>query len=268
MTTIKIGIIGMGNMGEAILKALLKNGFNKQSVFCAEQKSDRADYIRRTHAVECDEEPEDVIKKSDYCIVAVKPQDSKALLQRIAPLLSEKQVLISIMAGTTTANMLAVAGRQLKIVRIMPNICVKVGEGAMGLCANVFVDSKEIGEVKELFSFMGKVVDLSEDLMDAVTAIGGSGPAFVLHFLEAMIDGGVTIGLPRDKSRALATQVLKGTIKMLEEENVHPTVMKEMVTSPGGTTVAGLAVLEDGAVKGAVIRALREASKRSKELSQ
>ncbi len=263
-----VAIIGMGNMGEAILKALLQNGFEKDSVFCAELKPDKAEYIRKTHAIRCDEKPDDAVKTSDYCIIAVKPQDSKALLQYVAPLLTEKQVLVSIMAGTTTANILAILGKQSKIIRIMPNICVKVGEGAIGLCANPFVDPKEVGEVKKLFSSMGKVVDLGEDLMDAVTAIGGSGPAFVLHFLEAMIDGGVSMGLPRDKSRVLAVQVLKGTIKMLEEENMHPTLMKEMVTSPGGTTIAGLTVLEDRAVKGSVMRALQEACKRSRELSQ
>ena len=115
---------------------------------------------------------------------------------------------------------------------------------------------------------MGKVVDIGEHLMDAVTAIGGSGPAFVLLFLEAMIDGGVKMGLPRDKAAILSIQVIKGTIQMLEEENLHPTLMKEMITSPGGTTIAGLASLEDGAFKGNVMRAIQSAAKRSKELSQ
>lgn len=263
-----IGIIGMGNMGEAILNALLRNGFEKDSILCAELKPDRAEYIRKTHAITCIEKPHEVLTNTDYCIVAVKPQDSKALLQGIAPFLTDRQVLISIMAGITTSNILAIMGKQSKIVRIMPNVCVKVGEGAMALSANAAVDAKDVEEIKKIFSSMGKVVDIGEHLMDAVTAVGGSGPAFVLLFLEAMIDGGVKMGLPRDKAAILSIQVVKGTIQMLEEENLHPTLMKEMITSPGGTTIAGLASLEDGAFKGNVMRAVQEAAKRSKELSQ
>jgi pyrroline-5-carboxylate reductase len=114
---------------------------------------------------------------------------------------------------------------------------------------------------------MGKTVELGEELMDAFTALGGSGPAFVLLFLEAMIDAGVKLGLPRDKSTAVSSQVVKGTIKMLEAESLHPTLMREMITSPGGTTIAGLATMERGAFRGTVIRAIEETCKRSKELS-
>ena len=114
---------------------------------------------------------------------------------------------------------------------------------------------------------MGKTVEVSEELMDSITALGGSGPAFVLLFLEAMIDAGVKLGLPRDKASAISSQVIKGTIKMLEEEDLHPTLMREMITSPGGTTIAGLAIMEQGGFKGIVIRAIEESYRRAKELS-
>jgi pyrroline-5-carboxylate reductase len=171
------------------------------------------------------------------------------------------------MAGITTSNILSIMGKAVKVVRIMPNICVKVGEGAMGLTSNKIVSIEEVEEVKTMFSSMGKIVEVGEELMDAITAIGGSGPAFVLLFLEAMIDAGVKLGIPRDKSAIISSQVVKGTIKMLESENLHPTIMREMITSPGGTTIAGLAAMEQGALRGTVIRSIEEACKRSKELS-
>jgi pyrroline-5-carboxylate reductase len=263
----KIGIIGMGNMGEAILKALLKNGAQKTSILCAETKSARASFIMKTYGMKCYENHEEVVKKTDYLILAVKPQDSKNVLQSIAPLFSEKKVLISIMAGITTSNILSIAGKAVKVVRIMPNICVKVGEGAMGLTSNKMVGADDIEAIKTMFSPMGKTVEVGEELMDAITALGGSGPAFVLLFLEAMIDAGVKLGIPRDKSTVISSQVMKGTIKMLESESLHPTLMREMITSPGGTTIAGLAAMEQGAFRGTVIRAIEEACKRSKELS-
>jgi pyrroline-5-carboxylate reductase len=263
----KIGIIGMGNMGEAILKALLKGGTNKTSILCAESKSARADFIMKTHGMKCYEKPVEIIKKTDYVILAVKPQDSKSVLQAISPQFNESKVLISIMAGITTSNILSVVGKAVKVVRIMPNICVKVGEGAMGITSNKIVGADEVEEVKTIFSSMGKTIEVGEDLMDAVTAIGGSGPAFVLLFLEAMIDAGVKLGIPRDKSTIISSQVIKGTIKMLEAENLHPTIMREMITSPGGTTIAGLATMEQGAFKGTIIHAIEEACKKSKELS-
>ena len=263
----KIGIIGMGNMGEAILKALLKSGVQKTSILCAESKSTKASFITKTYGMKCFENPNEVVKKSNFVIIAVKPQDSKNVLLSVASLLNEKKVLISIMAGITTSNILSIVGKAVKVVRIMPNICVKVGEGAMGVTSNKLADVDDVEVVKTMFSSMGKIVEVGEELMDAITALGGSGPAFILLFLEAMIDAGVKLGLPRDKSSVISAQVIKGTIKMLETENLHPTLMREMITSPGGTTIAGLATMEQGTFKGTVIRAIEEAYKRSKELS-
>jgi len=263
----KIGIIGMGNMGEAILNALLKSGIPKTSIFCAETKSARASFILKNYGVKCFVNPERIVKKSDFVVIAVKPQDSKNVLQSIGPFFNEQKVLISIMAGITTSNILSILGKAVKVVRIMPNICVKVGEGTMGVASNNLAGIDDVEAVKIIFSALGKTIEVNEELMDAITALGGSGPAFVLLFIEAMIDAGVKLGLPREKSSIISSQVVKGTIKMLESENLHPTLMREMITSPGGTTIAGLATLELGAFKGTLIRAIEETWKRSKELS-
>lgn len=263
----KIGIIGLGNMGEAILKSLLNNDMQIDKIICSEAKKERSEFIQKTYKVNITENYEDLVKKAKYVILAVKPQDSKNLMSSIAQHIVDSTVLISIMAGVTISNILAVTGKPTKVIRIMPNICVKVGEGVMGLTCNDLVNKNEIEEVRFLMKPLGKFIEIGEELMNAVTAMGGSGPAFFLLFLEAIIDAGVKMGIPRDKSRLLSVQVVRGTIKMLEEEGLHPAVLKEMVVSPGGTTISGLAHLEEKAFKGNIIKAVEKAAKRAKELS-
>ncbi len=262
-----VAIIGLGNMGEAILKSLLDGGTKKENLLCAETRKDRARFIEKTYGVTCLRNPEEGARESDQVILAVKPQDSRQVIQAIAPVFDDRKVLISIMAGITTSAILAVAGKPVKIIRVMPNINVKVGKGAIGMCANEAATARDVEEAKKLFSALGSVAEVKEELMDAVTALGGSGPAFACLFIEALIDGAVQLGIPRDKASILALGVVGGTVKMLEEEALHPTILKEMVTSPGGTTMAGLAELEDGAFKGTVRRALERACRRAKELS-
>jgi pyrroline-5-carboxylate reductase len=263
----KIGIIGLGNMGEAILKALLKSGLKKEALLCSEIKSDRANQIEAIHKVKLSSSIEELVKKSKYIILAIKPQDSKKILNSIAALIDENKIIISIMAGITISNITSSIGKPVKVVRTMPNICAKVGEGAIGITSNPLTEKEELDAVAALMSPLGKTIEVGEELMDAVTALGGSGPAFFLLFLESVIDAGVKMGITRDKSRVICTQVVKGTLKMLEEEGLHPTLMREMVTSPGGTTISGLAVMEESAFKGNIMRALEAAAKRARELS-
>ncbi len=263
----KIGIIGLGNMGESIAKALIGASLQKESILFSEMKKERAKHIEKVYGLKCIKSLAELVKKTDYIILAIKPQDARNVLHEIAPSLNDQKIIISIMAGITTSNILSLAGKPLKIIRVMPNICVKVNEGMMGITANGMVTIEEKEKVHTLLSPLGQVIEISEELMDAFTALGGSGPAFFLLFLEAMIDAGVKIGLARDKAKSISLQVVKGTLKMLEEENLHPTVMRDMITSPGGTTIAGIAILEDRAFKGNVIEAIEKACKRAKELS-
>ncbi len=262
-----IGIIGLGNMGEAILKALLQTGYTKDNILCLEMKADRARFIKETHGIECVPSIEALATKAGIIVLAVKPQDSKKPIEGLVPCIKDTTILVSIMAGVTIQNILTLLGKPAKVVRLMPNVCVKVGEGAIGIPSNSAVSRNDLEQVKNILSPLGTIVEVGEELMDAVTALGGSGPAFFLLFLEGMIDGGVKMGIPRDKARTLAIQVVKGTVKMLEEEGLHPVLMKEMVTSPGGTTVAGLASMEEDGFKGSTIKAIEKACKRAKELS-
>jgi pyrroline-5-carboxylate reductase len=262
----KIGVIGLGNMGEAIVKALLRSGLKRESMLCAEIKPDRANQMKALYKVSLSS-VEELVKKARYIILAIKPQDSKKILSLMAPLMDENKVIVSIMAGITISSITASINKPVKIIRAMPNICAKIGEGAIGITSNHLVEKKEMEAVTEFMSSMGKTTEVGEELMDPVTALGGSGPAFFLLYLESIIDAGVKMGFTRDKSKAICMQVVKGTLKMLEEEGLHPTVMREMVTSPAGTTIAGLAMLEESAFKGNIMKALEAASKRARELS-
>lgn len=263
----KVGIVGVGNMGESVLRALMQKGVSKDSLCFVEAKKDRALHIGKTYGVKDVKKVSELTKRSDLVVIAVKPQDARKILPDVASSMDGSKVLVSIMAGVTMANIIALAGKPVKVVRMMPNIAVKVGQGVIGVAAGADVSVEEVAKIKTLFSSAGLTVDVGEELMDAVTSLGASSPAFFLLFLEAMIDGGVKIGIPRDKARAISLQVIKGTIAMLDEENIHPALMREMITSPGGTTISGLAALEDKAFRGSVIEAIEKAAQRAKELS-
>ncbi len=263
----KIGIIGLGNMGEAIVKALINKGIKKEAFLFSEAKKERAAYVEKTYGLKCAKTLSELVQKVHYIVLAIKPQDAKEVINEISSFITDKKIVVSIMAGITTSNILSHLGKPIKIIRIMPNICAKVGEGVMGITSNRAVTKEERVKVQKILSSLGQFVEIGEELMDAVTALGGSGPAFFLLFLEAMIDAGVKTGLQREKSKAISLQVIKGTLKMLEEEKIHPTVMRDMITSPGGTTIAGIAILEERAFKGNIIEAIEKACKRAKELS-
>ncbi len=264
----KIGVIGVGNMGESIVRGLLNAGRDGSDILCFEIKPSRVEALRASYGVEFVKDPQELARRSRYIILAVKPQDAKGVTGAMAPFVDESRIVISIMAGITTSSIVSMLEKPAKVVRIMPNICVKVAEGAIGLAANYLLNEEELESVKDLLKPLGLIVEVGEEHMDAVTSLSASGPAFFLSFLEAMVDGGVRMGLPRDKSYALALQTVKGAVEMLGREKLHPTFMKEMITSPGGTTIAGLVLLDDRGFKGSLIRALEAAQARARELSK
>ncbi len=263
----KIGLIGLGNMGEAILKALISSGYKSEDLFFSEIKPERAEFIAKRFKITHVNDIKQIVNKVKYIIVAVKPQDAKKTLEDMIPNINEENVIISIMAGVSISKILSFSSKEFKVVRAMPNICAKVGQSITAITSNKKVEKHELKEVKKILSSIGHVVEINEGHMDAMTALSGSGPAFVLFFLEAMIDAGVKMGLAREKSKEIVVQVLKGTVEMLEKENLHPTMLKEMVTSPGGTTIYGLTYLEEKAFKGNLIKAIERAAKRAGELS-
>ena len=264
----KVGIIGLGNMGESIVRALLGAGLAPDDILSFEIKPERMRTATAAYGIEPAVGIADLAAQCRCVILAVKPQDAKGVIAALAPSVDDSRIIISIMASVAMSSIAAMLEKPAKMVRVMPNIGAAAGEGALGLTANALVTPAELGSVLALLAPLGRIIEVEEEQMDAVTALGGSGPAFFLSFLEAMIDGGVKMGLPRDKARDLAVQTVKGTVALLEKEHGHPALLKERVASPGGTTIAGLVVLEEKGFKGILVRALEAAKKRAEELSE
>lgn len=263
-----VGIVGLGNMGESIVRAFLNAGMAKSEMLFYEAKPARSQAIAQAYTIDAARNPADLATRSRYLIIAVKPQDAKSAIAAMAPAVTESNIVISIMAGVTSSTISTLLEKPTKVVRVMPNICIAIGEGALGIAPNGLLSKDEVEAVHALMRPLGKVVEVGEEQMDGVTALAGSGPAFVLSFVEALTDGGVKMGLARDKAYALALQTMKGTVAMLDTEKLHPALMKESITSAGGTTIAGLVVLDERGFKGNVVRALEAAQNRAKELSR
>ena len=208
----------------------------------------------------------EVVRRSNILLLAVKPQMMPTLLQEIGPYLGHDPLIISIAAGISTAKIAQGLGGNRRIVRVMPNTPCLVGASASAYALGESATAEDGRIVDRLFNSVGRATAVPERLLDAVTGLSGSGPAYVFLMIEAMSDGGVRMGLPRDIATALAAQTVFGAAKMLLETGLHPGVLKDQVTSPGGTTIAGLHALEQGGMRAAVIDAVRAATLRSQEL--
>ena len=206
-----------------------------------------------------------VAQGAEVLIVAVKPHVVEAALQPLRTL-PPSTTVVSIAAGISTARLQACFDHPVPIVRVMPNTPALVGEGAAALCAGHHATPEHMARVRALFDAVGLAVEVPETLIDAVTGLSGSGPAYVYLFIEALSDGGVRQGLPRDVATQLAAQTVLGAARMVLETGQHPGALKDAVTSPGGTTIAALGVLERGALRGVVMDAVRESAQRSREL--
>jgi len=265
----KIAFIGAGFMGGAIVKGLLRSGAAKKDDIVVSDPSETAvkALVKQT-GVKASSDNSGAVSIADIVVLAVKPQMMKEVLEPLGKKIGKKKLVISIAAGLKTSALLSWLPSGVRLVRAMPNICATAGEGATALCAAGGAGEMDMAMARELFDSVGEAVVVNEKAMDAVTGLSGSGPAFVFLFLEAMIDAGVRCGLARDVAKTLAVQTLYGAAKMAKTTGEHPAALKDRVTSPGGTTIAGLAVLEEEAFRGAIIRAVEEAAERSKELGQ
>jgi pyrroline-5-carboxylate reductase len=215
----------------------------------------------------------EAVEAGDMVFLAVKPQVLPEVLAEIAPALQGRisagagPLVISMAAGWSLANIQATLGGGIRLVRIMPNTPALIGQGLIALSPSPEVSPKQLQELQQLLAGSGLVDQIDEAYLDAVTALSGSGPGFVYLFIEALVDGAVRTGLPRDRALRYAAQTLQGAVGLLQETGKHPGALKDMVTSPGGTTIAGIAVLETGAFRGTVMNAVDAAWRRSQELS-
>ncbi len=264
----KIGFIGGGNMAEALIKGLTQGMVDSARIQVAEPDSRRREYLVERYGVKVAQENHLVAADCDMLIFAVKPQLASAVLAGIADVITTEKLCISIMAGISALTIESAFQIPVRVVRAMPNTPAVALQGATAIAQGSFASSQDMDAALSIFKLVGKCWQVEERLLDAVTGLSGSGPAYVMTFVEALSDAGLKNGLPRDTAYGLALQTVLGTACLMAETGDHPAVLREKVTSPGGTTIAGLQALEVGGFRGTVMRGVDAATARSAELGK
>ncbi|MGH3356495.1 MAG: pyrroline-5-carboxylate reductase [Nocardioidaceae bacterium] len=261
-----VAILGAGVMGETLASGLIRAGRDVGDLLLTERRPERAAELQERYGVEVVTNAE-AAKRAGTLVVVVKPQDMTMLLDEIAGDVSPGQLVISLAAGITTELIESRLPDGVAVVRVMPNTPALVDEGMAAIAPGTHCDDEHLAEAEELLRSTGRVVRVPEYQLDAVTAISGSGPAYLFFVVEAMIEAGVHLGLPRSTATELVVQTVVGSAKMLRETGEHPIVLRERVTSPGGTTAAAVRELEDHKVRAAFMTALQAARDRSRALA-
>lgn len=266
----KIGFIGSGNMAEALISGLVISEATKpENIICSDVREEPLLEIKKKYGVCTTVDNLEVVRLSEIIIYATKPQILAAVLKETSDALDKTKLVISIAAGVPLAAIAAGVGKELRLIRVMPNICAFVKESATAIAAGEYVDKGDIELARAIFDSVGKTVFIKENiLMDAFTGLSGSGPAYIFMVIEAMADAGVKMGLSRKDSLLLSTQTVLGAAKLLLDSNEHPGYLKDLVTSPGGTAIAGIHTLEQGGLRTTIINAVEAATNRSTELGR
>ncbi|WP_340539717.1 pyrroline-5-carboxylate reductase [Nocardioides sp. GXZ039] len=260
-------IIGAGVMGETLLSGLVRAGRRVDQLLVGEKRPERARELEERYGVAVVSNL-DAAARAETVALVVKPQDMGDVLEEIAPSLRPGQLLVSLAAGITTAFIEARVPDGVAVVRVMPNTPALVDEGMAALSRGSHCSEEQLVEAESLLASVGRVVRIPERQQDAVTAISGSGPAYIFFVVESMIEAGVHLGLPRSTASELVIQTLVGSAKMLRETGTHPAVLREQVTSPGGTTASALRELEIHKVRAAFLAAMEAARNRSRQLAE
>lgn len=264
----QLAFIGAGAMGTALLRGLLAAGvYEPAQMTVFDASAERTQTVAQEFGVVAGESLEAVARDAQALLLAVKPQVIGAALEPLRDILTPQQTLISIAAGVSTLQLESHFSQPVPVVRVMPNTPALVGQGASAICLGAHANEEHRALGHRIFGAVGLAVDTQEKLMDAVTGLSGSGPAYVYLFIEALSDAGVKMGLPRDVSTRLAAQTVLGGAQMVLETGMHPGELKDNVTSPGGTTIAALHALENRAFRAAVYDAVEASANRSRELS-
>ena len=269
----KIGFIGGGNMAEAMIKGLLSASFiEAKNVFVSEPSEAKRDTLHAEYKIKVSADNRELVKKCDIIILAVKPQIVQKVLRDIASLVGRDKLVISIAAGVPIAIMDDVLrggkNKKFSIVRTMPNTPALVQEGVTAIASGQHVSKTDVKIAHRIFEAVGRTVDVEEDQLDAVTGLSGSGPAYIFMLIEALSDAGVKMGLSREVANILTIQTVLGSAKLARESGKHPGELKDMVTSPAGTTISGLHALEEGSFHTTLMNAVEDATLRSRELGQ
>ena len=265
----QVGFVGSGNMGEALIHGLLHGHLCRpDQIICSDTRSEKLKMIREKYGVKGPSHNTEVVKQSDIIVLAVKPQIMKPVVSEIAKNLDFSKLIISIAAGVPLEAIESCAKKELKLIRVMPNICVSVREGISAIAAGKHALKEDLLMAKTIFDSVGKSLFIEEGLLDAVTGLSGSGPAYIFLIIDALADAGVKVGLSRDDALILSSQTVLGAAKMLLETGEHPGKLKDLVTSPGGTAIAGLHTLEEGGLRTTLINAVEVATRRSEALGK
>ncbi|MCA1186544.1 MULTISPECIES: pyrroline-5-carboxylate reductase [unclassified Saccharopolyspora] len=263
-----IAVLGAGKIGESLLAGLLQAGRNADELMFTERHPERAAQLTAEYGIE-HVDVATAVRRADVLVVAVKPQDIEPLLDQVAPLLDAATLVVSLCAGLPTKLYERRLAEGTPVVRVMPNTPMVVGEAMSAISAGSHAGDEHLAVVEELLSSVGKVVRVPETQQDAVTALSGSGPAYFFYLVEAMIDAGILLGIPRATAADLIVQAAVGAATMLRDGSEgHPTILREAVTSPAGTTIAGIRELEKHGVRAALIDAIEAARDRSVELGR
>jgi pyrroline-5-carboxylate reductase len=263
-----IAVLGAGKMGGALLQGFVKGGLvDPKQVVATVRNESRTRALAADWGVQVTTDNLAAVKLADVILLGVKPVQITALMEQIRPALNAKKLVVSVVAGVKTRAIEDAAGCDLAVIRAMPNTPALIGAGMTALCPGRFVTEAQMELAKRLFDTVGRTVVVEEKHMDAVTGLSGSGPAFLYIIIDALAEAGVNVGLPRDVATLLAAQTTLGSARMVLETGIHPTVLKEQVTTPAGCTVEGILAMEEGGVRGTLIKTVKRAAERSKALA-
>ncbi len=264
-----IGFVGAGNMAEALIRGLVRgNHVPAASIAASAPRQERLDDLRRDYGVDVTTSNREVAERSGLVVLSIKPQIMDKVLREIAAHIKPGALVISIAAGVDTEQIEESLPEGARVVRAMPNTPALVGAAATAVAAGKHASPADLATARALFDAVGITVELEESQLDAVTGLSGSGPAYIFLILEALADAGVKVGLSRRNAQRLAAQTVMGSAKLLLDTDEHPGKLKDMVTSPGGTAIAGLHTLEQGGLRTTLINAVETATKRAKELGR
>ncbi|QLH74629.1 MAG: pyrroline-5-carboxylate reductase [Methanomassiliicoccales archaeon] len=263
----KIGFLGAGNMAEALMKGLMAAKLaDPEELIASEIWGPRREFIHKTYGIKVTDSNPEVVRSADVVILAVKPQQVPDVMRDVKADMDGRHLLISIAAGVKISTIEGMLDPAVRVVRVMPNQACLVGASASAFSKGRSATKEDMALVQRILDSVGIAYPVEEKLLDAVTGLSGSGPAYVYMMIEAMADGGVLSGLPRDVAVMLAAQTLLGSAKTVLETKKHPGELKDMVASPAGTTIEGIRVLEEGGFRGLIIDAIEAGAKRSAEL--
>jgi len=265
-----VGFLGAGKMATAMAQGLVKAGLVKAGNIMAADVAEgaRSSFTRAVPGARVFTSNVEVVREARVVVLAVKPGQAPEVLREVQPFFTPEHLLVSIAAGVTLNRLQSLLGSAARVVRVMPNTPALVGAAACGFAMGERVLPSDAGLVERMLSAIGCAFEVKESLLDAVTGLSGSGPAYAFLIIEALSDGGVAAGLPREIATRLAAQTLLGSARMVLETGLHPGALKDMVTSPGGTTIEGLQALEQAGVRSALIQAVRAAAEKSARLGQ